>query len=140
MRNLSSTLVMENGLYCDQLDNREDRDQNMRKDTARNIVMISLACMKLHFISIDVQRLQNEDIALKENLGRLRDNLLSCKGKARLVEAERTELENKEVLLTNTKLLKDYTETSRQLSLEVRNNEKLRKCLGRWWEGLQREK
>ena len=101
--------------------------------------MISHACMKLYFSSIDVERLQNEDNALKENLDRLRDNLLSCKDKARLLEAERTGLEDKEVLLTNTKLLKDYEETYHRLSLEVENNEKLRKCLGHWWEGLQRE-
>ena len=63
---------------------------------------------------------------------------LSSKDKTRLLEAEGTNLEGKQILLTNTKLLKDYkqTSTSHMLSLKVENNEK---CLGQWWEGLENE-
>ena len=139
IKDLCSNMVMENDLYCEQVERREETNLNIMKHTARNYVMISHGNMKLHFISTDVQRLENEENILREKLTRLRDNLLSCKDKLRLLEAEKTDLEDKEMLLTNTKLLKDYQETSQLLSLVGEKNEKLRKCLGHWWEGLQKK-
>lgn len=138
-RALCGTLQMENDLYTEQLDRREETSQDIRRGTAKSIVMISHVAMKLHFVKIDVEKMQNEEVALRGKLNELREDLLSVKDRTRILESERRDMENKMVLLANTKLLQDYKETSHLLILELETNDKLRKCLGQWWEGLQKE-
>ena len=129
---------MENDLYYDQVDRSNEANIDMRKTTAKNIVMISHASMKLHFVKEDADRMREEEKMLRKKLLHQREKLLSSKDKTRILEADRIDMENKVELLANTKLLNDFKETSDLLSLELENNEKLRKSLGHWWEGIQK--
>ena len=65
-KELCGQLRMENDLYYEALDKSEAANIDMRKTTAKNIVMISHVSMKLHFIKEDVYRKQEEEEVLRK--------------------------------------------------------------------------
>ena len=72
---------MENGLFYEEIEKSNEANTDMRKTTAKNIVMMSHVSMKLHFVKLDVDKMQEQDEVLKERMLCLRQKLLSWKEK-----------------------------------------------------------
>ena len=99
--------------------------------------MMSHIGMKFHFLKGEVDKLAAQNDLLKKRVGNIKGELRNVKSEEAKLSTERGNLEDKEVLLTNMKMLRDFKETSELLELEMENNKIRRKKLGHWWEGFQ---
>ena len=133
---LSSQLAMENTLCNAEVDRVMERDIDVRQKIVESIVMMSHIRMKFHFLKEGVTKLEAQDDVLKTKMNEKKEQLRNIKADEEKLSTERAKMEDKALLVTNLKLLRDYKQTSELLELEMQNNTKMRKVLGHWWEGL----
>jgi cell division protein FtsB len=134
---LSSQLAMENALCQAEIDRAVERDIDVRQRIVESIVMMSHIGMKFHFLKEGINKLEAQNDVLKKTMNVRKEQLRNVKADEEKLSTEKANLEDKAVLLSNMKLLRDYKQTSQLLQAEMDNNTKLRKVLGHWWEGLQ---